>query len=136
MFPQIPYGIGVAASIIVGHRLGAGDKLGAITANNVCMAIIGKNYRKIPDIRRTFVANKIVDHSDIVGASPVGAAPTTSSFSTEHVASVDWANQLQDETTNILVLWFGATYIGGLVVTRIKTWINIYILICMECSYS
>ena len=24
--------------------------------------------------------NKIVDHSDIVGASPVGAAPTTSSF--------------------------------------------------------
>ena len=26
--------------------------------------------------------NKIVDHSDIVGASPVGAVPTTSSFST------------------------------------------------------
>ena len=26
--------------------------------------------------------NKIVDHSDVVGASPVGAAPTTSSFST------------------------------------------------------
>ena len=24
---------------------------------------------------------KIVDHSDVVGASPVGAAPTTSSFS-------------------------------------------------------
>ena len=28
------------------------------------------------------VGNKIVDHSDVVGASPVGAAPTTSSFST------------------------------------------------------
>ena len=28
------------------------------------------------------VANKIVDHSDVVGASPVDAAPTTSSFST------------------------------------------------------
>ena len=27
-------------------------------------------------------ANKIVDHSDVVGAPPVGAAPTTSSFST------------------------------------------------------
>ena len=26
--------------------------------------------------------NKIVDHSDVVGAAPVAAAPTTSSFST------------------------------------------------------
>ena len=32
--------------------------------------------------KSTFVGNKIVDHSDAVGASPVGAAPTTSSFST------------------------------------------------------
>ena len=39
-------------------------------------------YRKVSDIRRTLVGNKIVDHSDVVGASPVGAAPTTSSFST------------------------------------------------------
>ena len=31
---------------------------------------------------RTLVGNKIVDHSDVVGALPVGAAPTTSSFST------------------------------------------------------
>ena len=30
----------------------------------------------------TWVGNEIVDHSDVVGASPVGAAPTTSSFST------------------------------------------------------
>ena len=30
----------------------------------------------------TLVGNKIVDHSDVVGASSVGAAPTTSSFST------------------------------------------------------
>ena len=37
-------------------------------------------YRQ--NIRRTLVGNKIVDHSDVVGASPVGAAPTTSSFST------------------------------------------------------
>ena len=34
------------------------------------------------DISRTLVGNKIVDNSDAVGASPVGAAPTTSSFST------------------------------------------------------
>ena len=39
-------------------------------------------YRKTSNIRRTFVGNKIVDHSDVVGASPIGAAPTTSSFST------------------------------------------------------
>ena len=32
--------------------------------------------------QRTLVGNWIVDHSDVVGASPVGAAPTTSSFST------------------------------------------------------
>ena len=40
------------------------------------------HYRKTSNIRRTLVGNKIVDHSDVVGASPVGAAPTTSSFST------------------------------------------------------
>ena len=39
-------------------------------------------YRKTSDISRTFVGNKIVDNSDVVGASPVGAAPTTSSFCT------------------------------------------------------
>ena len=31
---------------------------------------------------RTLVGNKIVDHLDEVGASPVGVAPTTSSLST------------------------------------------------------
>ena len=40
------------------------------------------SYRKTSNISRTFVGNKIVDNSDVVGASPVGAAPTTSSFST------------------------------------------------------
>ena len=39
-------------------------------------------YRNTSNISRTFVGNKIVDNSDVVGASPVGAAPTTSSFST------------------------------------------------------
>ena len=40
------------------------------------------DYRKVFNISGTLVGNKIVDHSDVVGASPVGAAPTTSSFST------------------------------------------------------
>ena len=39
-------------------------------------------YRQISDIRRTLAGNKFADHSDVVGASPVGAAPTTSLFST------------------------------------------------------
>ena len=40
------------------------------------------DYRKTYYIRRTLQSNKIVDHSDEVGASPACAAPTTSSFST------------------------------------------------------
>ena len=39
-------------------------------------------YRQVSNIRRTSVGNTIVDRSDVVGASPVGAAPTASSFST------------------------------------------------------
>ena len=39
-------------------------------------------YRKTSNMKRTLLSNKIVDHSDVIGASPVGAAPTTSSFST------------------------------------------------------
>ena len=40
------------------------------------------SYRQTPNINGTLIDNKIVDHSDVVGASPVGAVPTTSSFST------------------------------------------------------
>ena len=49
------------------------------------------SYSKTSNISRTLVGNKIVDNSDVVEASPVGAAPTTSSFSTKHLASMDWA---------------------------------------------
>ena len=45
-------------------------------------ALILIYYRKTSNISRTLVGSKIVDNSDVVGASPVGAAPTTSSFST------------------------------------------------------
>ena len=41
-----------------------------------------KIYHKVSNIRHTLVGNKIVGHSDVVGASPDGAAPTTSSLST------------------------------------------------------
>ena len=50
-----------------------------------------KTHREVYNISRTLVGNKIVDHSDVVGASPVGAAPTSPSFSTSHLASLDWA---------------------------------------------
>ena len=40
-----------------------------------------KNYCQISNISYILVGNKIADHSNVVGALPVGAAPTTSSFS-------------------------------------------------------
>ena len=48
-------------------------------------------YCRTSNIIGTIVGNKIVDHSDLIEASPVGTAPTTSSFSTQHPASKDWA---------------------------------------------
>ena len=56
------------------------------TMQKYCIIVIDNGlvlkYRKTSNIRHTLVGNKIVDHSDVVGALPVGAAPTTSSFST------------------------------------------------------
>ena len=57
--------------------------------------------RQISNISHTLVGNKIVYRSDVVGASPVGAAPTSFSFWTWHLASIYWAKQLQDETRDI-----------------------------------
>ena len=39
-------------------------------------------YRHVSDLSRTLVGNKTVDHADVIGASPVGVAPTTPSLST------------------------------------------------------
>ena len=46
-------------------------------------------YCQISNIRCTVVGNTFVDNSDVVGASHVGAATTTSSLSTENLASID-----------------------------------------------
>ena len=58
-----------------------------------------RNYHQTSNIRHTLVSNKIVDHSDVVGASPVGTAPAASSFSTEHPPAMVWAKTIarQDE---------------------------------------
>ena len=50
--------------------------------DNIVINQINSIYHQTSNIRHTFVGNKIVDYSDVVGASPIGAAPTTPSFST------------------------------------------------------
>ena len=54
----------------------------SVKINNDTSNSSDTQYRKTSNISRTLVVNKIVDNSDVVEASPVGAAPTTSSFST------------------------------------------------------
>ena len=73
-------------------------------------------YRQVSNERHTLVGNKIVDHSDVVGASPVGAALITSSFSTYHLASMDWAKTTARRDEKHLCLGIGASYIRDLMV--------------------
>ena len=73
-------------------------------------------------ISRTLVGNKTVEHSDAEGASPVGAAPTTSSFSTQQLASMDWAKTTTklDEKNLSFWIWcdlyqgFGGSFLENL----------------------
>ena len=60
---------------------GLGSRI-CFVSNFVSASMRFAEYRQVSNIRRTYVGNEIVDHSDVVGASPVGATPTTSSFST------------------------------------------------------
>ena len=46
------------------------------------MHIILGIYHQTSDISDTLVGNNFVNHSEVVGASPIDTAPTTSSFST------------------------------------------------------
>ena len=77
-------------------------------------------YRQVSNISRTLVGNKIVDHSDVVGASPVGAAPTTSSFSTLHSASIYCAKTTTSRYEKHLSYGFGASYIRDFTVDWIQ----------------
>ena len=45
---------------------------------------------QLSNITRILAGNILVDQSHVVGASPVGAAPNTPSFSTKHLASIEW----------------------------------------------
>ena len=83
----------------------------------ICLFIPNKcNYCQVSNIRRTLAGYKIVDHSDVVWASPVGAAPTTSSFSTKHLASLDWAKTAARQDT----IKFGVPYIRYFMVVEIS----------------
>ena len=53
-----------------------------VTQQAKASATMSFTYHQVSNISGTLEGNKIVDHSDVVGASPVGAASTTSSFST------------------------------------------------------
>ena len=78
------------------------------------------NYRKVSNTRRTLVGNEIVDHSDVVvvGASPVGAAPTT--FHSQLNTWLQWIGQRQqqDDARNVYVWGLGAPYIRELTVSQ------------------
>ena len=78
--------------------------------------VLTNTYRQVSNIRRTLVGSKIVDHSGVVGALPVGTAPTTSSFLTWHLASLDWAKTTARRDEKQLSLEFGASYIRDLTV--------------------
>ena len=69
----------------------------------MAMCLPDIDYRQTSNISGTLVGNEIVDHSDLIGKSPVATTPTTSSFPLKHLASMDWAKtiQLQDKTRNI-----------------------------------
>ena len=75
-------------------------------------------YRQVSNIRRTLVGNWIVDHSEVVGASPFGAAPTTSSFSTWLHYVVQ--RQLQAKMRNIRVLGFGPSCIRDFTIIELN----------------
>ena len=64
-------------------------------------------YRQTSNVSCALVGNKTVYHSDVVGASPVGVAPTTSSFSTQYLASMDWAKATvrRDEKHLSIGIW-------------------------------
>ena len=69
------------------------------------------NYRQTSNISRTFVGNKIADNPNAIGATLVGAAPTTSSLSIWHLASMDWAKTTATWNEKDLRLGVGVPYI-------------------------
>ena len=59
-------------------------------------------YRQTSNISHILIDKELVDRSDVVGSSPVVAAPATSSFFTLHLASMDWAKTTAGRDDNHL----------------------------------
>ena len=79
-----------------------------------------KVYCQASNISCTLLGNKIVDHSDIAGASP-GSVLLQLHLHSQLNTWFQWIGQrqLQDRTGNIEVFGFGVTYIRGLTVVFI-----------------
>ena len=90
------HGIQTHRLLIVGHALWE-----IFFAMITYLFGINDVYHRTSNGRRTLVGNKIVAHSDVVGASPVGVASNASSFSTEHLASMVWAKKTAREERNM-----------------------------------
>ena len=81
-----------------------------------------KYYRQTSNTSHTVVDNKITDHTDVIGTSPVGAAPSISSFSTQHLNSVDWGKttvRRDEKKSSFGLVW---PYIRYLMVVPQYTW--------------
>ena len=91
--------------LFINHRIS--NKKGFIIEMSILITVLHCTYRQSSIISCTLTDNKIVDHSDVVEASPGGAAPTTSPFSTEHMASMDSAKTTarQDEKHSNFGIW-------------------------------
>ena len=59
------------------------------------------NYRQTSNIRRILASNKIVDHLDVAGATPAGAAP--SSLPTKHLASMHFNATREEKKINFVI---------------------------------
>ena len=80
-----------------------------LNCNGICKNF--KQYRQTSNISRTLEGNKIADHSDVIGASFVGAAPTTALRHSRLNPWFQWIGQkqLQDETSLLANICFICT---------------------------
>ena len=93
-----------------------------------------KDYCQTCNISHTLAGNIIVDHSDVVGVSRIGAAPPTSSFSTYHLTSMDWIKTTAEPDEKhlslgfwcALYLWFDSTF--SVIWRRMRQFIFILIM--------
>ena len=72
------------------HRKSPVPDIGHFVSVKINRRACLNEFRQTSHIRCTLIGNTIVDHSGVVGAPLVIAVITTSSFSTEHLTSIDW----------------------------------------------